>query len=49
MMIYISITNFIRISYIEKDHSMIEMRRFKNLKFFWKQKTKNFSETSRVD
>ena len=38
MMIYISITNFIRISYIEKDHSMIEMRRLKNVASFLETK-----------
>ena len=38
MMIYISITNFIRISYIEKDHSMIEMRSLKNVAIFLETK-----------
>ena len=29
-MTYINITKFVLINYIEKDHSMIEMRRLKN-------------------
>ena len=31
IMIYINITNFVLISQLEKDHSMIEMRRLKNV------------------
>ena len=34
-MIYISITNFELISQLEKDHSMIEMRRLKNTVIFF--------------
>ena len=32
-MIYINITNFALISYLEKDHSMMETRRLKNILF----------------
>ena len=34
-MIYIKITNFVLISYLEKDNSMIEMRRLKNVVIFF--------------
>ena len=34
IMIYINITNFVLISYLEKDHSMTETRRLKNVIFF---------------
>ena len=33
-MIYINITKLVLINSLEKDHSMIEMRRLKNLVFF---------------
>ena len=33
-MIYINITNFVLTSYLEKDHSMIEARRLKNVVIF---------------
>ena len=33
-MIYINITNFILISELKKDHSMIETRRLKNVAIF---------------
>ena len=33
-MIYISVTSFVLISQLEKYHSMIEMRRLKNVAFF---------------
>ena len=33
-MIYINITNFVLISELEKDHSMIETRRLKNVVIF---------------
>ena len=39
-MIYISITNFVRINYLEQDHSMIEMRRLKNVAIFFKNNFK---------
>ena len=35
IMIYINITNFVLISYFEKDHSMIETRRLKNVVIFF--------------
>ena len=31
IMIYVSITNFVLISLLEKDHSIIETRRLKNV------------------
>ena len=34
IMIYINITNFVLISKLEKDHSMIETRRLKNVAIF---------------
>ena len=34
IMIYINITNFVLISELEKDHSMIETRRLKNVAIF---------------
>ena len=34
-MIYINITNFVLISELEKDHSMIETRRLKNVVIFF--------------
>ena len=34
-MTYINITKFVLINYIEKDHSMIEMRRLKNNVIFF--------------
>ena len=34
MMTYINITKFVLINYIEKDHSMIETRRLKDIVFF---------------
>ena len=34
IMIYINITNFVLISYLEKDHSMTETRHLKNVIFF---------------
>ena len=34
-MIYINITNFALISYLEKDHSMTETRRLKNVVIFF--------------
>ena len=34
-MIYLNITNFALISYLEKDHSMTETRRFKNVVIFF--------------
>ena len=33
-MIYIKIVNFVIMSYLEKDHSMIERRRLKNIAIF---------------
>ena len=39
-MIYISITNFARINHLEKDHSMIEMRRLKNVAIFFQNNFK---------
>ena len=36
-MIYINITNFVLISLLEKDHSMIEMHSLKNVNIFSKQ------------
>ena len=35
MMIYIIITDFVLISYLEKDHSMIETRRLENSVIFF--------------
>ena len=35
IMIYINITNFVLISYLEKDHSMIETSRLKNVVIFF--------------
>ena len=34
IIIYLNITNFVLISYFEKDHSMIESRRLKNVAIF---------------
>ena len=35
-MIYINITSFVLFGYLEKDHSMIEMRRLKNFVAFYR-------------
>ena len=43
IMIYINITDFALISYLEKDHSMIETRCLKNVVIFIQTKSNKFS------
>ena len=51
-MIYINITNFALIRYLEKDHSMMETRRLKNILFsiflLWKSNVDFFFFSKRV-
>ena len=43
-MTYINITKFILINQLEKDHSMIEMNRLKNIVIFIQTFLKHFSQ-----
>ena len=43
-MTYINITKFILINQLEKDHSMIEMHRLKNIVIFIQTFLKHFSQ-----